>query len=45
VSLQDLQEREIAVGEGVFEHVLKVPHRLMIVNGESEFDFFHETFR
>jgi len=41
VSFQNLQKREIAVGKGVLEHVLEIADGLMIVNGESEFDFLH----
>jgi len=41
VSLQYLQEGKIALGEGMFEHMLEIPHRLMIMNGESESYLFH----
>jgi hypothetical protein len=41
MSLQNLQKGQITVGEGMFENMLEIPHRLMIVNGESEFYLFH----
>jgi hypothetical protein len=43
VPLQYLQKREIAVVISMLEHVLEIADGLMIVNGESEFDFLHNT--
>ncbi len=45
MSLENLQKRQIAVAVSIFKHVLEIADGLVIVNGKSEFDLFHETFR
>ena len=44
IPFQNFYERKIAVGEGMFEHMLKIADRLVIVDNEREFDFLHGVF-